>query len=68
MIDALIKDTAKEKIGDALGIDLKGLTGGKKEATQQQTQPSQEQQQIAPKDPVKEILDGAGKKLLDKLF
>lgn len=76
MINAVLKDTAKQKIGEAigdkLGIDIPGLT--KEKAPAQQTEPAQEQtdaapeQPAAPQDPVKNIIDGAGKKLLDKLF
>ncbi len=81
MIDAVLKDTAKEKIqeklGDAIGIDLKGLTGGRKEAAPQQVQPAptenqpaeqpaqQEQKQVKPEDIIKEELGKGLKKLFD---
>ena len=79
MINAVLKDTVKDKIqnkiGDAIGIDLQGLTRSRRETTRQPAQPAQEhapaeqqQEQNESQDPVKNIIDNAGKKLLDKLF
>jgi AsmA protein len=79
MINALFKDTAKKeiqkKLEDVIGIKLPGSKS--EQPAPQETQPAQEpvqktepttEQQVQPKDPVKEVQDKVINDIFDKLF
>jgi hypothetical protein len=60
MIEAIFKETTKEKLLDKLGIKIPGLTP-KEEAPK-------EEKQTTPKDPLNELKDTIIEDLFEKLF
>ncbi len=69
MIAALAEDTIKEKIGEAIGIDLPGVTSKKpapaKDSKKKSKKKKQQQKQATPEQIIQEELGKGLKKLLD---
>ena len=63
MIEAIFKETTKEKLLDKIGIKIPGLTT--KEEAPKQEAPKQEE---APKDPLNELKDAVIEDIFEKLF
>jgi hypothetical protein len=65
MIEAIFKETTKEKLLDKLGIKIPGLTP-KEEAPKEEA--PKEEKQTTPKDPLNELKDAIIEDLFEKLF
>ena len=70
IIEAIFKETTKEKLLDKLGIKIPGLTP-KEEAPKEEApkeEAPKEEKQTTPKDPLNELKDTIIEDLFEKLF